>query len=158
MHSVFLSLLVKIPMFNINYEVMFSVVGVLSFIGWGALAFSPLRHAPLVLIARVISILLALIYTYFLVSLWGDEPKVDFSSLGGVANGFSNMGHLLTGWIHFLALDLFIGAWQVERAKEIGIPHIALLPCLALTFLVGPLGLLLFLMIQSIKMRKIEVA
>lgn len=145
-------------MFNINNEVMFSVVGVLSFIGWGALAFSPLRHAPLILIARVISILLALIYTYFLVSLWGHEPKVDFSSLAGVASGFSNMGHLLTGWMHFLALDLFIGAWQVERARKIGIPHIILLPCLMLTFLVGPLGLLLFLVIQSIKMRKIKVA
>lgn len=145
-------------MFNINYEIMFSVVGVLSFIGWGALAFSPLRHAPFVLVARIISIILALIYTYFLVSLWGHEPKVDFSTLAGVASGFSNMGHLLTGWIHFLALDLFIGAWQVERAKNIGIPHVAVLPCLMLTFLVGPLGLFLFLMVQSIKMKMIKVA
>jgi len=145
-------------MFNINYEIMFSVVGVLSFIGWGALAFSPLRHAPLILIARIISVILALKYTYFLVSLWGHEPKLDFSTLEGVASGFSEMGHLLTGWIHFLALDLFIGAWQVETAKNIGIPHIVLLPCLILTFLVGPLGLLLFLMIQSIKMRSIRLA
>jgi putative flippase GtrA len=145
-------------MFNINYEIMFSVVGVLSFIGWGALAFSPLRHAPLILVARIISIILALIYTYLLVSLWGHEPKVDFSTLAGVASGFSDMGHLLTGWIHFLALDLFIGAWQVERAKSIGIPHVVVLPCLMLTFLVGPLGLFLFLMIQSIKVRAVKVA
>jgi hypothetical protein len=41
--------------------------------------------------------LLALIYTYLLFSLWGLEPKVDFSSVAGVADGFSNMGHLLTG-------------------------------------------------------------
>lgn len=154
----FLSLLVKIPMLNINYDVMFSVVGGLSFIGWGALVFSPLLHKPLILVARVISLFLAIIYTYFLISLWGHEPKVDFSSLEGVANGFLNMGHLLTGWIHFLALDLFIGAWQVERAKTIGIPHIILLPCLLLTFLVGPLGLLLFLTIQFLKVRRIEAA
>lgn len=145
-------------MFNINYEIMFSVVGLLSFIGWGALVFSPLRHVALILVARIISVILVLIYTYLLVSLWGHEPKVDFSTLEGVASGFSDMGHLLTGWIHFLALDLFIGAWQVERAKKIGIPHIVLLPCLILTFLVGPLGLFLFLMIQSIKMRSIKVA
>lgn len=136
---------------------MFSVVGVLSFIGWGALAFSPLRHEPLILVARVISILLALIYAFLLVLLWGQEPKADFSSLSGVASGFSNMGHLLTGWIHFLAFDLFIGAWQVEKAKVIGIPHIILLPCLVITFLVSPLGLLLFLMIQSIKLKTIKV-
>ncbi len=135
-------------MFNMNYEIMFSIVGILSFIGWGALAFSPLRHATLIIVARLISIILALIYTYLLVLLWGHEPKVDFSTLAGVASGFSDMGHLLTGWIHFLALDLFIGAWQVERAKSIGIPHVVVIPCLILTFLVGPLGLLLFLMIK----------
>lgn len=145
-------------MFNMNYEFMFSAVGILSFIGWGALAFSPLRHAALIIVARLISIILALIYTYLLVLLWGHEPKVDFSTLAGVASGFSDMGHLLTGWIHFLALDLFIGAWQVERAKSIGIPHVVVLPCLLLTFLVGPLGLFIFLMIQSIKMRAVKVA
>jgi hypothetical protein len=140
-------------MFNIDYEAMFSVVGVLSFIGWGALSLSPVRPIPIILSARLISALLALVYTYYLVSLWSQEPTIDFSSLAGVANSFSNDGHLLSGWIHFLALDLFIGAWQVERAIKIGIPHIILLPCLALTFLFGPLGLLLFLLIQSVKVK-----
>jgi len=144
-------------MFNVNYEIMFSVVGILSFIGWTALIFSPLRLVPLVLTARVISLLLAVIYTYFLVTLWGNETKVDFSSLAGVANGFSDMGNLLTGWIHFLAIDLFIGAWQVERAKKIGIKHIILLPCLILTFLVGPLGMLLFMLIESIKSKSVQL-
>ncbi|MBV1914678.1 MAG: DUF4281 domain-containing protein [Pseudomonadales bacterium] len=116
-----------------NYEAMFSVVGVLSFVGWGALVFS-------------------------LVSLWGLEPELDYSSLSGVSNGFSNMGHLLTGWIHFLAFDLFIGAWQVERSVKVGIHHIVVLLCLVLTFLFGPLGLVLFLMIQSIKTRSIDLA
>lgn len=140
-------------MFNIDYEAMFSVVGVLSFIGWGTLALSPVRPIPLIISARLISVLLALVYTYYLVSLWSQEPTIDFSSLADVANGFSNAGHLLSGWRHFLALDLFIGALQVERAIKIDIPHIILLPCLSLTFLFGPLGLLLFLLIQSVKVK-----
>lgn len=147
-----------IPMFESNYENMFAIVGVLSILGWSALAFSPFRQATLILIARIISILLALIYTYLLISLWGHEPKVDFSTLAGVSSGFSFMGHLLTGWIHFLALDLFIGAWLVEKAIKIGMPHIVVLPCLILTFLVGPLGLLLFLLLQSIKVRTIKMS
>ncbi|MEH6443815.1 MAG: abscisic acid-deficient protein Aba4 family protein [Oceanospirillaceae bacterium] len=97
-------------MFNISYEIIFSTVGVLSFIGWGALVFSPLHHVALTLVARVISIVLALIYTNLLVSLWGHEAKVDLSFLEVVADGFSYMGHLLSGWIHLLALDLFLGA------------------------------------------------
>lgn len=145
-------------MFNLDYETMFSVVGVMSFMGWGALALSPLRRIPLVLFARLISVLLALVYTYYLISLWSQEPTIDFSSLAGVASGFSNAGHLLSGWIHFLALDLFIGAWQVERAEKIGLPHIFVVPCLALTFLFGPLGLLLFLLIQSLKTKSFRIS
>jgi len=136
---------------------MFSLVGILSFIGWSALIFSPFRLVPLVLTARIISLLLAIIYTCFLVALWGNETKVDFSSLAGVSHGFSDMGNLLTGWIHFLAIDLFIGAWQVERAKKIGIKHVILLPCLILTFLVGPLGMLLFMLIESIKTKSVQL-
>jgi hypothetical protein len=145
-------------MFNIDYEALFSFVGILSFIGWGALAISPLRLTTLVLVVRVVSILLALIYTFFLFSLWGQEPTVSYLSLADVASGFSNEGHLLTGWVHFLAFDLFIGTWQVERASKVGVSHIVLLPCLLLTFLFGPLGLMLFLMIQSIKLRSFKIA
>jgi hypothetical protein len=145
-------------MFNIDYEALFSFVGILSFIGWGALAISPLRLTTLVLVARVVSILLALIYTFFLFSLWGQQPTVSYLSLADVASGFSNEGHLLAGWVHFLAFDLFIGTWQVERASKVGVSHIVLLPCLLLTFLFGPLGLMLFLMIQSIKLRSFKIA
>ena len=158
MHSMSLKLLQKILMFNLAYEAMFSLVGILSFIGWGALALAPLKRSSLIFTARVISILLASIYCYLLVVSWGNEPEVDFSSLAGVAEGFSDSGHLLTGWVHFLAIDLFLGAWQVERANKIGLPHLILLPCLLLTFLVGPLGLLLFFIFQAIKTRTFKIA
>ncbi|MEQ8696766.1 MAG: DUF4281 domain-containing protein, partial [Bauldia litoralis] len=44
--------------------------------------------------------------------------------------------------------DLFVGAWQVRTARAEGIPHLLVIPCLALTFLFGPVGLLLFLIIR----------
>jgi len=49
---------------------------------------------------------------------------------------------LLAGWVHYLAFDLFIGSWEVEDAAANGIPHWLLLPCLFLTLMVGPVGLL----------------
>ena len=55
---------------------------------------------------------------------------------------------MLVGWVHYLAFDLWVGAWETEEAERRGMPHAALVPCLALTFLAGPVGLLLFLVLR----------
>lgn len=47
----------------------------------------------------------------------------------------------LAGWLHYLAFDLFVGAWEARTARAEGIPHWAVIPCLILTFLFGPAGL-----------------
>lgn len=52
---------------------------------------------------------------------------------------------LLAGWVHYLAFDLFIGSWEVRDAQRHGLSHLLVVPCLALTFLFGPVGLLLYL-------------
>lgn len=46
--------------------------------------------------------------------------------------------------LHYLAFDLFVGAWQVRTARREGIAHLAVFPSLILTFMVGPVGLLVF--------------
>jgi thiosulfate reductase cytochrome b subunit len=43
---------------------------------------------------------------------------------------------LLAGWLHYLAFNLFAGTWEVR--------HPAIVPSLLLTFMLGPAGLLLF--------------
>ena len=48
---------------------------------------------------------------------------------------------LLAGWVHYLVFDLWVGSWEAE---DNSLPHWLLLPCLALTFLAGPTGLLLY--------------
>ena len=56
---------------------------------------------------------------------------------------------LLAGWIHYLAFDLLVGAWEARDARERGIPHLFVVPSLILTFLFGPAGWLLYLGIRS---------
>lgn len=56
---------------------------------------------------------------------------------------------LLAGWLHFLAFDLFVGAWQVRTARRDALPRLLVVPCLALTFLFGPAGLLAFLALRA---------
>ena len=43
-----------------------------------------------------------------------------------------------------LAFDLLVRHWEVHDARERGIPHVVVLPCLALTFMFGPAGWLLY--------------
>lgn len=44
-----------------------------------------------------------------------------------------------------LPRDLLIGALDVRQVKESAIPHLLVVPALLLTFLVGAVGLVLFL-------------
>jgi hypothetical protein len=80
------------------------------------------------------------------VSLPGSDGG--FSSLAGVRALFADPRGLLAGWTHYLAFDLFIGGWEVRDAQQRGIRHLLVVPALALTFLFGPAGLLLYLAIS----------
>jgi hypothetical protein len=53
------------------------------------------------------------------------------------------------GWVHYLVFDLFVGAWEARDAQRHGVPHAVLVPCLALTLMLGPAGLLLYLGLRA---------
>ena len=65
-------------------------------------------------------------------------------SLAALSLLFQNPTALLAGWIHYIAFDLFVGAWQVRDAKRLGINHWLVVPCLIATLMAGPIGLLLY--------------
>ncbi len=78
-----------------------------------------------------------------LVINWGGS-RGGFSSLHGVAELFSNPWLLLAGWVHYLAFDLFVGTWEVRDSLERGVPRLLVVPCLLLTFMLGPVGFLTY--------------
>ena len=63
---------------------------------------------------------------------------------------FSLPGNVMLGWTHYLSFDLFVGAWEIEDAGRIGIPHWAMIVPLGLTFMFGPIGLLTYSIIRTI--------
>jgi hypothetical protein len=71
---------------------------------------------------------------------------------------FQSDALLVAGWLHYLAFDLFVGAWQVRTARAEGIPHLMVVPCLVLTFLFGPVGFLLFLILRAAYARRATLA
>ncbi len=128
---------------------MFQITGPLAMLGWLALVLSPLapRLADWVA-ALVIPALLSVAYTALILVHWADAPG-GFDSLANVMALFTNPAVALAGWVHYLAFDLFVGAWITRTARAEAIPHLLILPCLVMTFLFGPAGLLAFLILRA---------
>lgn len=106
--------------------------------------------------AVLLPFLFAVIYSALLFTHWGGSSG-NFNSLPGVAALFSNSWLLLAGWVHYLAFDLFVGSWEARDAAAHRIPHLAIVPCLLLTFLFGPAGWLLYLILRLLLRRQIEI-
>ncbi len=122
---------------------IFSLVNLIALAAWLLLAILPRRRITAIVAGTAVPVLMAIVYTAILLIMWrGSEGG--FSSLADVQLLFGNPWLLLAGWTHYLVFDLFIGTWEVRDAQERGIPHLLVLPCLALTFLFGPAGWLLY--------------
>ena len=52
------------------------------------------------------------------------------------------------GWIHYLAFDLMVGWFIVNDAQKHEINRFLTIPCLLLSFMLGPTGLLLYLILR----------
>ena len=126
-------------------DAIFSAANGLALLGWLCLLGAHRkRWANWWLAGVAIPSALALLYLALMVSSWG-AAQGGFDSLAGVAMLFGSPPLLLAGWVHYLAFDLFIGAWLARRAVERGMVWWQLAPCLLLTFLFGPVGWLLFM-------------
>jgi Domain of unknown function (DUF4281) len=126
---------------------LFSILNLIAIAGWLPLVFLPRARWATAVVPVVLPCLFGVIYVVLVAASlpWGEGG---FSSLAGVGALFQNPWALLAGWAHYLAFDLFIGGWQVRDARERGIPHLFVVPALVLTFLFGPAGLLLYLVVR----------
>ena len=124
----------------------FRLANLLALAGWLALLGSPFAPRLAQRVAGLgVTLALAALYAGLLLAFWGaGDGAGDFATLDGVAALFARREVLLAGWVHYLAFDLFVGAWEVRVARRDGLPFLAVVPCLAATFLFGPAGLLLF--------------
>ena len=95
----------------------------------------------------VMPLLFAVVYIAMLASA-KTPPGAGFKDLPSVMLLFSSPAAVTAGWIHYLCFDLFTGAWQVREAQRLAISQWLVIPCLILTFLFGPVGLLLFLLLR----------
>jgi hypothetical protein len=129
-------------------ETIFSVANMTALLSWILLAVAPRWRVTRVAIhAGTIPLLLSAAYLVLIVMFFG-SAEGGFGSLADVMKLFTNPWAALAGWIHYLAFDLFVGAWEVRDAERKGVSHWLVIPCLFFTFLFGPIGLLMYMVIR----------
>lgn len=102
---------------------------------------------------KIIPLLLSLFYVCYMILHIQSGAGLDFGSLSSVMSLFTLENAVMAGWVHYLAFDLLIGMWMLNQNQNLGIHQLLMAPCLFATFMLGPVGFLLFMIIRTIKLR-----
>ncbi len=125
-------------------EQIFVVVNLVAIVGWLLIAILPRwKYTRIIVLTGGVPLLLSVAYAVLIVLFFG-KAEGGFGSLPEVMKLFTNEWAVLAGWIHYLAFDLFVGSWEVRDSQEKGVSHVLVIPCLFLTFMFGPAGLLAY--------------
>mgnify|MGYP001500215994 FL=1 len=101
-----------------------------------------------------VPLVIAMGYVYFLTSATGTF-SADFSSLEGLTQMFQNANPrgVAAGWLHYLAFDFWVGCWMLKNSQQKGIPHPWMIAPMLGTFLLGPLGVLVYSLVYFVHLR-----
>ncbi|MFI7547107.1 ABA4-like family protein [Actinoplanes sp. NPDC049599] len=91
-----------------------------------------------------------LIYAVLVIPAFGEVlPAVASPTLDGVRELLGTADGAAAGWAHMIAFDLFVGRWSWLDSRDRGVPALVMAPVLLLTILLGPLGLLAYLLVRT---------
>jgi len=92
---------------------------------------------------------LGAVYTGLLVAALATGEGQGFG-FDGMRTALSEPVGFLAGWTHYLAFDLFVGAWILRESLRLDVePR----PYLLFTLMAGPLGLMSFLLRRTFRLR-----
>ena len=127
-------------------------IGVLPF--WLLIIFFPRSHLCKYLATSIFPIFLLsaayvfILYQAFLSSFdFGGNFNL-YLGLSSISELFRDDLYLLMFWTHFVAVNLFIGGWILKDSNKFGINKIVLAFPLIITYLIGPIGILLYWLVR----------
>jgi len=134
---------------------VFQTCSTIAMVGWIVLLIiSPFWSSFDKFLIGIIITLFAIVYAWLIFQVFTPGDFEKFSSLNGVMDLFTDKTAVTAGWVHYLAFDLLTGIWIKKNAQKYNIHHLILIPCLLLTFMLGPIGFLLYLLVRSIKTKQ----
>ena len=80
-----------------------------------------------------------------------------YLSISNLSNLFSNNLFLILFWIHFVSINLFVGGWIVRDSQKLYINKILVAFPLIITYLIGPLGVLIYWLIRIFYAKSINL-
>jgi hypothetical protein len=143
------------------WETIFTVANTYALLCWLILALAPKRDQILPYVFYGGCAILSLTYAGLIIPLMAGliDPAgatgSDFTTLAGIMALFDSKGGATIGWIHYLAFDLFVGIWVARNADRRGINRIIQVPMLFFVLMVGPLGLILYLLLRQFVGQKV---
>ena len=126
--------------------------GVLPF--WLMIIFLPNSKITQIFVNSIIlPLILAAAYGYTIYqAILLDEPLFEFFklylSLDDLYTIFATESFLLVFWLHFLALNLFLGSWTSRDAVKYGMSRGLVFLPLILIYFIGPMGLVLYWLLR----------
>ncbi len=133
---------------------VFSVVNLIALPMWALMIILPKWKGTRFLIDfKIIPIVLSIVYAVYIITSMLSGPPMDFGSLESVMHLFTFENAVLAGWVHYLAFDLLVGMWMLDENRTLKIHPIVMAPCLLGTFMMGPIGFILFISIRAFKKR-----
>jgi len=135
--------------------------GILPF--WLILIFFPQSNLCRYFVTSIFPILLlsgAYIFMLYKSYLSSYEFLINFDlylSISNLSNLFSNETFLMLFWIHFVSINLFTGGWIVKDSQKFGINKIILFLPLLITYLIGPLGILVYWIVRIFYAKRINL-
>ncbi len=149
------------------WDGLFGAANLLALIGWLVLILAPRWPITATLVMYGGAGLLCAAYAVLISSVIGglldpvrlpDAGSGGFMSIPEVRNLFMSDGGVTIGWIHYLAFDLFVGLWIAKDADAKGFSRIVQAPILLLTFVAGPFGLFVWLLVREKRARHADGA
>ena len=108
----------------------------------------------------IIPLILSSTYIYIIYQIvLLEEPVFEifklYLSLDNLYTAFATESFLLLFWVHFIALNLFLGVWMARDAVKYGLSRSLVFFPLILVYFAGPVGLVLYWIIRIFYSKKL---
>ncbi len=147
--------------FSIEMIYLWLNIGVIPL--WFILIFFPNSKTFEYFVGSIIPFLiLGGVYTYFLYYFYINDYNFTqnfklYLGLSALINLFSDKSFLIMFWVHFLAINLFCGAWIVSDSLKFSMSKFLVFFPLLITYFIGPIGLFIYWLIRIFFAKKLSL-
>ena len=147
--------------FSIETLYMWINLGVLPF--WFILIVFPQSHLSRIFVTSIFpffilsGVYIFILYKSYLIGYDFDGNFSLYLGLSELSRLFEDHLYIMIFWTHFIAINLFIGGWITKDSQKFSINKVLLAIPLIITYLIGPIGLILYWIIRIFYAKRISL-